>query len=978
MMRVHWIVLVLCLLVPAAAAAQQTGAIAGKVTDTSGAVLPGVTIEARSNVLPTPRVTTSGPNGDYRMPALPTGTYTLKFELAGMQTVSRQALVQLGQETVADATLGVGVLTEAVTVTAATSLVERDSATIKSGVSSEQITSLPVGQEYRDLIKLIPGVMYTQDAVRGPSAGGSGQDNVYQFDGANVTLPLFGTLASEPASHDIAQVTTIKGGARAVDFDRSGGITIDSASKSGTNRFNGELSYEYQGNNMVADLVIDSQSRYEQDRKWLTASGGGPILREKLFFYASYYRPENSRDNRANNYGPLPSYKRTRNEGFGKLTFTPFNGFLANLSYRDSHRLDTSNLFGESSSATTGTGDEYWQKIMAAEGSWVLNSRSHATFKFTRFDLDTLSRPDNIASVVPTSALGATLDLNALDQLGRFTVPSPVANQPAYNAFIQQYIDRYGYNDPVTGVRTGGGLVGFGPEFNDQDFFRDNAQVAYNITFGGGVAHDLHVGYQWYRDVEDLLRYSNGWGVLTVPGGRLAPPAGTTQPAFFTATYQAQTTGAAAPIKSEYQSQSFEINDTIRLDRWTFNLGIVASNDKLYGQGLAEDSSKPLTGYRAQQGVRYEMLDIPFKKMVQPRLSGTWAYNGADTLYASFARYNPVVSSLPRAASWDRNLIGTFIDAHFDQNGVLYSAIPRGSSSGKLFVDGIDPRVISELLAGTARQFTPSWSGRFYARMRRGSNFWEDTNNTARTAFNPPQGIPRELYIPDLTARLAEIGSGSTYVIAELDGAYTRYYEATFESEWRAQAGHFVRGSYTWSRYYGNLDQDNSSLTSNDSNIFVGSSNIADGAGRQLWDSKEGTLRGDRPHMFKMYGYYSLPWHATLGGFAVAQSGQPWEAWSVEPYRALTTSTDVTNRYAERAGIRRTPTHYQLDLKYIQNFPIHQLGSRTNVQLIFDLYNVFDKQTGYNFQPSTISPTFNRPRNYYDPRRLHVTARLQF
>jgi hypothetical protein len=98
-------------------------------------------------------------------------------------------------------------------------------------------------------------VQFTQDATRGPSAGGSGQDNVYQFDGANVTLPLFGTLASEPASHDIAQVTTIKGGARAIDFDRSGGFTIDSASKSGTNRYSGELAYEYQGDNMVAGLI---------------------------------------------------------------------------------------------------------------------------------------------------------------------------------------------------------------------------------------------------------------------------------------------------------------------------------------------------------------------------------------------------------------------------------------------------------------------------------------------------------------------------------------------------------------------------------------------------------------------------------------------------------------------------------------------------------------------------------------------------
>ena len=85
-------------------------------------------------------------------------------------------------------------------------------------------------------------MQYTQDSTRGPSAGSNGQDNVYSFDGVNVTLPLFGTLSAEPASHDIAQITVIKGGARAVDFHRAGGFAVDSVSKSGTNRFSGPLS----------------------------------------------------------------------------------------------------------------------------------------------------------------------------------------------------------------------------------------------------------------------------------------------------------------------------------------------------------------------------------------------------------------------------------------------------------------------------------------------------------------------------------------------------------------------------------------------------------------------------------------------------------------------------------------------------------------------------------------------------------------
>ena len=60
---------------------------------------------------------------------------------------------------------------------------------------------------------------------------------------------------------------------------------------------------------------------------------------------------------------------------------------------------------------------------------------------------------------------------------------------------------------------------------------------------------------------------------------------------------------------------------------------------------------------------------------------------------------------------------------------------------------------------------------RLYVRYRECSHFWEDTNNNARVAFAPPSGIKQELYIPDLSAKLAQIGSGSSYVIAELDGS---------------------------------------------------------------------------------------------------------------------------------------------------------------------------------------------------------------
>jgi len=971
--------MVLCLaLMPAPAPAQQTGTIVGKVLDTGGLVLPGVTVEAKSNVLPTPRVTTTGGAGEFRMPALPPGAYTVEFTLSGMATLTRQVEVQLGQDTSVDVKMSVQGVSETVEVTASvTPIIERDSTALKSGVSSETIQNLPVGQEYRDLIKLIPGVQYTQDGTRGPSSGGSGQDNVYKFDGVNVTLPFYGTLSAEPASHDIAQITTIKGGSKAVDFDRSGGFSVDSVSKSGTSSFRGQLSWQFQNNAMAADLVSGSASRYEQNLSWLTANIGGPVIPSKLYFYASYYRPERSRDNRSNLYGELPDFESVRNEGFGKLTFTPTSSVLLNVTWRQSHRLDKSDLFGQAATATTGTGTEIWQKIGTADGSWVINSRSFASFKYTYYANPNLGRPDFESDAVPTLTAGTRIDVTAFDTLGRMTVPTPVAGQDAFNAFIQPMINRYGYD--LNGVKTGGGVVGYGLEFNDQDFYRDAFQVGYNLTLGSSVRHDLHAGFQWYKDAEDLARSSNGWGEITVPGGRLPTVGLAGRPAHYVTRFMARASGASASIHSEFESFNFEVNDTIVWKNLSLNVGFLFSKDDLYGQGLREDSST-LSGYVASPGSKYLMYSIPYSKMIQPRIGATWAYDGQNTIYGSWAVYTPAASSLPRAASWDRNILGAYVDAFYDENGVQYGSRFVESSSGKLFVEDMTPRTVNEILAGTSRQFNPRLSGRAYFRYREGSHFWEDTNNTARVAFAPPATIgpddtpiPKVPYIPDLTAKLAQIGSGSTYVIAELDGAYTKFYEVTLESEWRTQKT-YLRGSYTYSDYWGNFDQDNSTAA-NDANVFIGSSFIGDGAGRQLWNFRDGTLRGDRPHMFKAYGYYMVPWQASMGAYFIAQSGQPWESWSYEPYIALTTSTSDTSRYAEDAGSRRTPTHYQLDLNYTQNF---KFQNRYGVQIGVDLFNVFDKQTGYDYQPSVHSSLFGQPRVYMSPRRIQIAARFQF
>ena len=113
-----------------------------------------------------------------------------------------------------------------------------------------------------------------------------------------------------------------------------------------------------------------------------------------------------------------------------------------------------------------------------------------------------------------------------------------------------------------------------------------------------------------------------------------------------------------------------------------------------------------MSGFVVAPGNMYKMYEIPFSKMLQPRLGATWAYNGKDTVYASYARYNPAASSLPRAASWARNLGGASIDAFFDQNGVLYGSRQVASLVGKLFVEDMTPRTIDEFMSAPLARST--------------------------------------------------------------------------------------------------------------------------------------------------------------------------------------------------------------------------------------------------------------------------------
>ncbi len=120
-----------------------------------------------------------------------------------------------------------------------------------------------------------------------------------------------------------------------------------------------------------------------------------------------------------------------------------------------------------------------------------------------------------------------------------------------------------------------------------------------------------------------------------------------------------------------------------------------------------------------------------------------------------------------------------------------------------------------------------------------------------------------------------------------------------------------------------------------------------------------------------MFGYYTLDWEAQVGFYALYQSGSAWESWDGSLYGY----SSPTIRYAEEAGSRREPSHWQVDLNYTQDWNVSETFT---VKFQADIFNIFDNQTGYNMDPYVSNETFGEARSLINPRRVQLSASIEF
>ncbi len=292
-------IVALALLVAAPSAVGQTSfaALGGRITDEQSGILPGASVTLRQVDTNTTRSGVTDGNGQYYLSNLPAGRYELAVELAGFATEKREIVLRVGQAGTLDMRLRVAGIEESVMVAGVSALIE-SRATVGSLVDLKEIDNLPtIGRDFADLAKLAPGVTSTGQGAMGFSASGQRQfqNNVF-VDGASNAMQFYGTQ-SESYPQDWVQEFQVMTNGFSAEFGQASGAVLNVITRSGTNDMQGRA-YGFIRDDRFdtapyAGRFVDGQPQFlseppQFNQQRLGAFFGGPIEKDRLFFFAGY------------------------------------------------------------------------------------------------------------------------------------------------------------------------------------------------------------------------------------------------------------------------------------------------------------------------------------------------------------------------------------------------------------------------------------------------------------------------------------------------------------------------------------------------------------------------------------------------------------------------------------------------------------------------------------------------------------------
>jgi hypothetical protein len=870
-----------------AVAQVQTGSILVKAVDEQGAVLPGVTVTISSAVLVAGQMTSvTDAGGAVRFPALPPGTYSVKLELQGFQTLVREnVIVSVGQTTPLELTLKVAAVEETITVTGESPVVDTTSGNVSVTLSQDLLQRTPGGRDIWSLVEYkVPGLISSRPDVGGSAGGLQGamvargtpnSQNVQFLNGINVGDPAAIGYTGFYYDYDAFEEIQVSTGAHDLSVP-SAGVFLNMVTKSGTDRYQGKASFFWQGDATQATNVDENLLRFgfRKDAGAVnyvsdaTAQLGGPIVKNKLRFFGSY------RDWRVHvNVPGFPEEEYTdMKSGLSNVAWqmtqnNRFTGFYARQYYYKPNRGASAN----NNPTSNWKEDDVFD---ITQGLWnsVLSNRSYLDARFT------------------FNRIFFPLYLKGNDQA---------------------------LFDQATGYQDRNNTIGY---VFERRRFQTNANYQYYLDNWLGGRHEFRVGFdhahmptktQVYRYDDLNLSWNSALGRGT------------------------EVTLFNSPVNSKatVDQTALFAQDNFTIKRLTLMGGVRWERVEAY---LPEQSSPPSRWFPNLQRTFPEVRDIINWKTLGPRFSAVYDVRGDGRTAAkvNWGRYyytvssgvtNPVNPNFSVSERYVWNDVNG--DLHFQPNE-LGQLLSRAGGLTTSYDPDLKRPYTDEFATGVDRELIPN------LRLSAIFTYRKEKKQYGNVDF----GVPFSAYSP---VTVTDIGRDGLAGTAD-DTTITVY------NQDRATLGRnriVITNDDRLSQTYRGLEITANKRFSNRWQMLVGYTvsktevEAANGvADPNALINAKGVIGIDRTHTLKITGSYLLPGDWNLAANFRTQTGEP----VTRTLRVSGLNQGVVTVNAEPLGSYRLDPLTTVDLRLSKIF---RLQGRQELEANFDVYNLTNANT---------------------------------
>jgi len=945
-------------------AQQSTGGIKGTVQGADSSVVVEVVDTARG----TTKSTVTGSGGSFRFDGLTPGSYEVRVLSAGQVVDSHTVRVNMG------GTVSVLMATteEAIEeiVTTGTRVAALDTSIAESGliISADHLLELPVQRDLARVAMLAPGVSLGDYRFSGSGSGGntvsfagaSIAENTSFVNGLNLTNFRDGTDFSV-VPFEFYETLQIKTGGYSAKFGRSLGGVMNARTKSGSNDFTAGVNVYYDSQlDTSPETFVAANDQDDQNTTNFDVFVGGPIIKDRLFYYALFSNVDNSQQ-----YAGIQSGR-----GFRYNMDQGFWGAKIDWFITDNHHVELTAFSDERT---------------AVEGTYGFDSD---TGSFTNFIGDTLFEEggDNwIATYTGDITDNFRIALSIGENKANRTVAPSTASSPV--------IYDYTLQNPFVAQ---GDWTNFTVEGGDDT--REMTRVDLSWQLGN---HSLDGGLDW--EVNTAVNSTvNSGGVYWLKVSQNDYAAyGTCSPAECPSGGFARQRTYISGGTFETSSKAVYIQDVWEVsDKLTLELGI------------RNESFENLNG----EGEVFVKVD----NQVAPRFAAVWdpSGDGRQKIFLNYGLYY-----LPIAANTNIRMSGgeTYIQDYFDWDGTNNPDFTPANLGAQFDQDVFGNGEVPDTRSTTDTNFEPMYQSEFilgyqfysdsgialgvkgiYRQLETtiedvaidaavidyynsGDGTWDDTlvgGDTVEDTFggfhqyvltNP--GNDMSVFIPEQDEQITLTADQLNYPEATRDYAAIEFtVDRPFDGQWAMNA------SYTWAHSWGNHEG------------YVKSDNGQDDAGITtnfdqpgLVDHSYGNLPNDRRHTIKVYGSYALESGLRFGASLMWQTGRPRNCFGPHPTDVFAAAYGSASHFCDlnddgfaeglpRGSIGNTPDLLNVDLGAQYNMEVG------NFDMLFalDIFNVFNSANPTQIYEIGTSLDYGKVLQYQRPRFMRLSARVQF